>query len=392
MTAKATTPETDGMEYIDVHAKGQKKAQGYFAEVPTADIEVIKGFNPRGGQLGDLTELEKNIKAEGILQNVVLREHPKKPDKYQLICGERRFTVAGNLKFTTVPAIVRTDLADDTKALTVALAENSEDARTSPGPVQLGRAFERLDKAGMGVAAIANQTGYNAQKVRRYLKLVKDAPKPIVAAVEKGEMGTMAALQVAKLPAQLQKKLKDKVTPDMSTTDIKKLAKQAEKEEGKVANTTSAPTKARAVDAVVWRAKTDVTRDLATACSFIQEVLNSDDEDITSEIGTSYWYVSLGQVLALLTVRGDLDVMPTLILDDDGTRESGTLVLDPEQVSVEDDEGDVVEAPTAAQTKKAVAEAKKVVKHIGDCIERYAALYDEKFAPVEDDEEYEEAE
>lgn len=396
MAKQTTTPavdETELLEYVDVSTKGKGKADAYFMpKLPLADIDIIKGHNPRGEDLGDLTVLKSGIKKRGLGQPIVVREHPKNPERYQLVAGERRLTSMLELGWETTQAIVRRDLADDNDALMFALAENSGDARFEPNPAQLGRSFLKLEKAGLSINAIARESSYHPQKVRRCLTLVKDTPKNLVESVEAGEMGMMAAVQVGKLDPALRKELKDKITPDMTVTDIKKLAKKAESDKGKVSNSTSAPTKARAVDAVTWQSRSNTTFQLAQTCAVLQDLLDSNEKEDLADIGTANWYLNLGNALALLMVRGDIESLPQYGYLDDDIKTTGTLVLDPDTVEVFDEDGLAVEAPTASATKKAVADAQKEVKAISASIKRYAKVYHEKYADadVEEDEEGEE--
>ena len=54
-----------------------------------------------------LERLAESIRAEGILQPLVLTPHN---DKYTIVCGERQFRAARLLKLNEVPCIVRPDL------------------------------------------------------------------------------------------------------------------------------------------------------------------------------------------------------------------------------------------------------------------------------------------
>jgi len=72
--------------------------------VQTAEVELNKiienSNNVRKGQDPDFQNLVENVKANGILQPVILRVHPKKKDSYELLAGHRRFKAAEKAKLT----------------------------------------------------------------------------------------------------------------------------------------------------------------------------------------------------------------------------------------------------------------------------------------------------
>lgn len=67
-----------------------------------------------------MQELTDSIKAQGILQPILLRR--LKDKKYEIVYGERRYRAAQRNEFTTIPATVR-DIPDD-EAKELALTEN----------------------------------------------------------------------------------------------------------------------------------------------------------------------------------------------------------------------------------------------------------------------------
>lgn len=67
---------------------------------------------------GLLDELAATIKAVGIIEPLVLRPDPDRPEHFILIAGERRWLAAGRAGLTTVPAVVReTSNAGDVKLI-----------------------------------------------------------------------------------------------------------------------------------------------------------------------------------------------------------------------------------------------------------------------------------
>ena len=79
-----------------------------------------KTFDPRA-----LGELSDSIKVVGVLQPITVRPRPTEEhgEKYQLVCGERRWRAAAMAGLKEIPAIIR-ELTDD-EAVDVAITELS---------------------------------------------------------------------------------------------------------------------------------------------------------------------------------------------------------------------------------------------------------------------------
>lgn len=83
-------------------------------------IDVFKGFNHRRHfDQAALENLAESIRAQGVIQNVVVRP---KNDRFELLAGERRLRASKMAGRTDIPAIVR-DLNDE-QALAMSLSEN----------------------------------------------------------------------------------------------------------------------------------------------------------------------------------------------------------------------------------------------------------------------------
>jgi ParB family chromosome partitioning protein len=108
-----------------------------------------------------LTELVESIKAEGLLQPIVVRAVG---EKFQLIAGERRWRAFQQLKLKSIPARVMT--SSDASSASLALIENLQRADLNPleeahGYASLIRDFDLTQDAaaqrvGKGRATVAN--------------------------------------------------------------------------------------------------------------------------------------------------------------------------------------------------------------------------------------------
>lgn len=97
----------------------------------TKDILCDAEFNVRGRiDRMSCIDLANDIKRNGLDTPIVVRPYSRKPGfKYQIIAGHRRFTAFSINGDSTIPAIVRPDMADDYKASAMNLRENIQRAQ-----------------------------------------------------------------------------------------------------------------------------------------------------------------------------------------------------------------------------------------------------------------------
>ena len=94
-------------------------------------------FQPRGAVLdADLQELAASIRAQGVLQPILVRPHPHEHGRFQIIAGERRWRAAMLAGLADVPCYVRP--LSDADASAAALVENLQ--REDLNPIELGEA------------------------------------------------------------------------------------------------------------------------------------------------------------------------------------------------------------------------------------------------------------
>ncbi len=132
-----------------------------YREIPVHAVEP-NPFQPRK-EFSDeaLHELVESIRAEGLLQPIVVRQAG---DKFQLIAGERRWRAFQQIGLKSIPARVMT--SSDSSAATLALIENLQRADLNPmeeahGYASLIRDFDLTQDAaaqrvGRGRATVAN--------------------------------------------------------------------------------------------------------------------------------------------------------------------------------------------------------------------------------------------
>jgi ParB family chromosome partitioning protein len=141
-------------------------------------------FQPRRDILKEpLEELAASIKANGVLQPIVIRPFPgglRDGARYEIICGERRWQAAQLAGLKDIPAIVR-DLSDREAAL-VALIENIQ--REELTSAEEARAFKRLvEEFSLTHQEIADLVGRSRAAVTNHMRLL-ELPPEIVALID----------------------------------------------------------------------------------------------------------------------------------------------------------------------------------------------------------------
>ncbi|MCG6867736.1 MAG: ParB/RepB/Spo0J family partition protein [Gammaproteobacteria bacterium] len=114
-----------------------------------------------------LEELAASIRAQGLLQPVVVREIP---GGYELVAGERRWRAARIAGLDEIPAIVRS--VPDQAAAAIALIENIQ--REDLNPLEEAGALKRLiDEFGLTHQEAADSVGRSRAAVSNILRLLE---------------------------------------------------------------------------------------------------------------------------------------------------------------------------------------------------------------------------
>ncbi len=143
-----------------------------------------------------VTGLAESIKAQGLIQPVVLR--PRLEGGYELIAGERRWRAAREAGITTVPAVVRE--ADDRDSLLLGLVENV--AREDLSPIEEARAFAVLiDEFGLSLGEVAERVGRSKPTVSNRIRLL-ELPEDVLSMIARRELTEGHARAVLAVPDQ----------------------------------------------------------------------------------------------------------------------------------------------------------------------------------------------
>ncbi|WP_341327287.1 ParB/RepB/Spo0J family partition protein [Methylotuvimicrobium sp. KM2] len=137
-----------------------------------------------------IKELADSIKAQGIIQPIVLRKIGD--ERYEIVAGERRWRAAQLAGLQEVPVVVR-DI-DDKGAMAIALIENIQ--REDLNPLEEADALRRLlEEFGLTHQQIADAIGKSRATVTNLLRLMELQPEVKQLLVDKQiEMGHARAL------------------------------------------------------------------------------------------------------------------------------------------------------------------------------------------------------
>jgi len=142
----------------------------YLPDVPLTKIKHHPK-NPRL-ELTGIDELAANIKAQGLLEHLVLAPPTGSSAAYTLIAGHRRLAAAKHAGLTTVPATLREDLDTPAKQLAAILSENTQ--RVDLTPIEEADAYTQLVAfPGMSQKKAAKATGRSATFVKQRLAIAK---------------------------------------------------------------------------------------------------------------------------------------------------------------------------------------------------------------------------
>ncbi len=168
-----------------------------------------------------LAELAESIKAQGVVQPVVLR--PLDGGRFELIAGERRWRAAQLAGLHEIPAIVR-EIPDHT-AMSIALIENIQ--REQLSPLEEAQALARLiNEFGMTHQQVAEAIGRSRAAVSNLLRLLELGAETR-RLLEAGELEMGHARALLALPPQGQARVAERVARErLSVRETERLVRR----------------------------------------------------------------------------------------------------------------------------------------------------------------------
>lgn len=151
-----------------IQAASQEKAADGLMQLPVeylsrGQYQPRKDFSPES-----LQELADSIRAQGIIQPIVVRRNGEK--RYEIIAGERRWRAAQLAGLQNVPVVVKN--FSDEAALAVALIENIQ--REDLSPIEEANALHRLQQEfSLTHEEVAQTVGKSRTAVTNLMRLLQ---------------------------------------------------------------------------------------------------------------------------------------------------------------------------------------------------------------------------
>ena len=163
----------------------------------TLDIDAIQPgrFQPRM-RFDDesLQELADSIRAQGVIQPVIVREIGL--NSYEIIAGERRWRASRLAGLTQVPVVIKS--ISDEEALAMGIIENIQ--RQNLNPIEEAQGLKRLiDEFGLTHEKVAHAIGRSRSSISNSLRLL-GLPEPIQALLNDRELDMGHARALLSLP------------------------------------------------------------------------------------------------------------------------------------------------------------------------------------------------
>ena len=141
-------------------------------------------FQPRREmQQEPLEELAASIKANGVIQPIVVRARPEGAAgtaRYEIVAGERRWQAAKLAGLADIPVVLRE--LSDSEAVAVALIENIQ--REQLTPAEEARALKRLiEECRLTHEAVGKAVGRSRAAVTNLIRLL-DLPPEVIALID----------------------------------------------------------------------------------------------------------------------------------------------------------------------------------------------------------------
>jgi len=176
-----------------------------------------------------IDELTDSIREHGVLSPLMVRGVGG--GFYRIIAGERRWRAARAAGLSEVP--VRIVVADDKRALELAMVENLQ--REDLSPIEEARGYRALmEEFGMTQEEVAQRVSRSRPAVANSLRLLS-LPAELMELVLRGELsaGSARALLALKSEETMRAAGRTAVSNEMSVREVESLVRRLEKEKSK---------------------------------------------------------------------------------------------------------------------------------------------------------------
>ena len=148
----------------------------------------------------NLEELANSIRAQGVIQPIVVRPDKTSDGKYEIIAGERRWLASQNAGLHEVPVVVLD--VDDVKSLEFAIVENVQ--RQDLNPIEEARGYKKLiDDFNYNQEKLSQFIGKSRSYIANSLRLLS-LPLEVLTMVEEGKLSAGHARSLIGLPSSVE--------------------------------------------------------------------------------------------------------------------------------------------------------------------------------------------
>lgn len=190
--------------------------------VPVERIEPNPDQPRRDFPADALSELADSIREKGIIQPLIVRNNPRKPDTYEIVAGERRWRAAQIAQLHEVPVLIRD--FDDSEVLEIAIIENIQ--RADLNPIEEAMGYRQLmDRFGHTQEKLAEALSKSRSYIANLLRLL-GLPAEVQAWLREGKLsaGHARALITSADPTALARQV---IARGLSVRETERLAKSA---------------------------------------------------------------------------------------------------------------------------------------------------------------------
>jgi len=195
------TPNSMDAQPVNQASPSQESStpvDGSLRALPVEHIQRGK-YQPRKDMHTEaLEELAASIKAQGVMQPIVVR--PVAEHRYEIIAGERRWRASQMAGIHEIPAVIRT--VSDEDAIAMALIENIQ--RENLNPIEEAVALQRLQtEFELTQQEVADAVGKNRATIANLLRLLALTPE-VKTLLEHGDLEMGHARAMLSLDAKEQ--------------------------------------------------------------------------------------------------------------------------------------------------------------------------------------------
>jgi ParB family chromosome partitioning protein len=165
----------------------------------SAPIDLIRPNPDQPRKAFDETELEAltaSIRERGVIQPLIVRRDPERPDGFQIVAGERRWRAAQRAGLHELPVVIR-DFSDG-EVIEIAILENVQRADLNPLEEAAGYA-QLVERFGHTQENVARAMGKSRSHVANALRLLT-LPDDVKSLIREGKLTAGHARALIGLP------------------------------------------------------------------------------------------------------------------------------------------------------------------------------------------------